>query len=222
MLSLAISVLVAILPWRIKRRILNTFYRCNLSASAYIGISPIINARIAMADNARIGHFNVIKGLQRLEMGRDAKIGNLNYISAVPADSQKHFINESRRQPKLILEECACIVGRHFLDCSNTIRIGAFTTVAGLHTSFFTHGIDVMDATQRSAPIDIGRYCMIGTCSVILKGSKLPDFSILAANSTLQKPYEAPYRLYSGVPATEVKALPQDCAYFTRTREFVE
>ncbi len=220
--KLAMALLVAIFPWRLKRWVLNRFYNCQLEPSARIGLSLVLNTPIAMAENSRIGHLNIIKDLQKLALAQGAAIGNLNYISAVPANSKKHFHDEDNRAPELILGEYASIVGRHFFDCSNRITIGAYAIIAGLRTSFFTHGIDIVNSMQRSAPINIGKHSMVGTCCVLLKGANLPDNSTLAANSTLHKAFQTPYRVYSGVPAAEIKSLPEDSQFFSRTSRFVQ
>lgn len=72
-----------------------------------------------------------------------------------------------------------------------------------------------------SSPVRIGQYCFVGAACVILKGAVLPDFSILAANSTLHRAFDESYGLYSGVPAQRVRALDHDCAYFHRTIGYV-
>ena len=64
--------------------------------------------------------------------------------------------------------ESAAITKNHHIDCTNTIEIGAFSTVAGYQTQFLTHSIDVLENRQHSAPIRIGPYTFVGTNSVVL------------------------------------------------------
>ena len=115
----------------------------------------------------------------------------------------------------------SAIVKGHFFDCNNTIALGHHTLVAGSRTSFFTHGINIAHNKQESAPIRIGNYCMIGACSVVLKGSMLPDCSVLGANSTLHMAFSEPYMLYSGVPARPIAPFDPQSAYFHREIGFV-
>jgi acetyltransferase-like isoleucine patch superfamily enzyme len=61
----------------------------------------------------------------------------------------------------------------------------------------------------------------VGTGCVVLKGARLPDCSVLAAGSSLARPFEETFTLYSGVPAAPVKALDRGCAYFSRATGFV-
>jgi hypothetical protein len=49
----------------------------------------------------------------------------------------------------------------------------------------------------------------------------LPDYSVLGAGSVLQKTYQAPYILYSGVPALAVKTFDTETKFFVRDTGFV-
>jgi acetyltransferase-like isoleucine patch superfamily enzyme len=100
------------------------------------------------------------------------------------------------------------------VDCSGGVTIGAFTTFAGFRSQILTHSIDLETNLQTTGPVSIGKYCFIGTNSVLLMGSRLPDFSVLGAKSLLNKPYEETHWLYAGVPARPVKRLRLDLDYF--------
>src|SRR5207245_5527131 len=86
-------------------------------------------------------------------------------------------------QPQLIVGDHAAITHRHLIDCTDSITIGRFTTVAGHRSQFLTHGIDFEDCVQKAKPIEIGQYCHIGTSCILLPGSRLPDYSMLGAAS---------------------------------------
>jgi acetyltransferase-like isoleucine patch superfamily enzyme len=113
------------------------------------------------------------------------------------------------------------ITKNHHIDCTNLIQIGDFVTVAGYSSQLLTHSINIELNIQDSNPIMIGDYCFVGTSSTILGGSVLPGYSVLGANSLLNKPFVNPYRLYGGNPAKEIKALGHDFKYFTRESGFV-
>ena len=221
MLKNLLFCLLALLPSRIKRAIYNQCLGCSIHPTAFIGLSFVRCGTIVMGPDATIKHFNIIRGLARLEMGEKAKIGNWNTLTALPLDSKKHFQEEKSRYPALIMGPSSAIVKGHFFDCNHTITLGHHTIVAGQGTSFFTHGIDLARNRQASAPIRIGDYGMIGACCVVLKGSALPDCSVLGANSTLHKAFSEPYTLYSGVPAGPVAAFDPHSAYFHRDIGFV-
>ena len=214
--------MLALLPNSLKILILNKFLGCEIDRTASIGLSYLYAKKIKMGPNARIGHFNVIRGLELLELCDSATILTMNSITAASLDRSDQFKDEKDRFPALMMGAHSAIVKKHFFDCNNTIQIGAYSTIAGIGSAFFTHGINVHSNKQESAPIEIGKYCMVSACCVCLKGSKLPDASVLAANSTLHKTFTEPNGLYSGVPAQLVKKLDPEGVYFLRTTGYVD
>lgn len=215
------SLLTLLLPWALRRRLLNLACGYSIAPGTRIGFSVVACSHLRMEPGARIGHLNVIKGA-RLELHECASIGDFNWIAGLPLESPRHFASEIGRDPALCLGRHAALTSRHFLDCSNRIDIGEFTTIAGARSQIVTHAIDLRSSMQVSAPVSIGRYCFVGTGCVVLKGARLPDCSVLAAASSLARAYEEPFTLYSGVPATPVKPLARDSAYFSRARGFVD
>jgi acetyltransferase-like isoleucine patch superfamily enzyme len=79
-----------------------------------------------------------------------------------------------------------------------------------------THEIDLTMGRQTSRPIEIGRYCFIGTDCVVLGGSRLPDYSVLGAKSLLNKRFDETHWLYAGVPCQPIKRLEKSAEYFNR------
>ncbi len=215
------SLLTLLLPWALRRRLLNLACGYSIAPGTRVGFSVVACTHLHMESGARIGHFNVIKGA-RLEMRDNSSIGDFNWIAGLPLESTRHFAAEVGRDPALCLGRHAALTSRHFLDCSNRIGIGEFATIAGARTQILTHAIDLRSNAQVSAPVTIGCYCFVGTACVVLKGARLPDCSVLAAGSSLARAHEEPFTLYSGVPATPVKALERDGAYFSRVRGFVD
>ena len=174
-----------------------------------------------MDAGARIGNLTLCKGISLLKMSENSSIGNLNWITGFPADDHSFFTADVGRRPELILGAHAAVTTRHFIDCTNSVRIGKFTTFAGARSQMLTHSIDLFESRQSSKPITIGEYCFVGTGCVLLSGSALPDYSVLGASSVLNKNYTDPYFLYAGNPAKPVKQLPREMAYFTRPTGFV-
>jgi acetyltransferase-like isoleucine patch superfamily enzyme len=219
--ALAVSMLSLLLPWPIRRWLLRTLCNYSIPRDARIGLSIIGCTSLRMGASSRIGHFNVVKGIG-VTLGENALIGEFNWISGLPADNRRHFREETDRLPALTVERHAALTSRHYIDCSNLVHIGEFTTVAGTRSQILTHAIDVRRNRQLSAPVHVGRYCFVGTGCVILKGSRLPDYSVLAANSCLSRSFEETFGLYSGVPATRVRDLDRDALYFHRQQGFVD
>lgn len=214
-------IILAILPSKLKILVYNEFLNCDIHPTARLGFSYIKVKSIKMGPNTTIKSLCLIKNLELLEMGAKASIGRFNKISAMPLSEKRNFQSETNRFPALIMGRNAAIVSHHYFDCNNQITIGDFTIVAGSGTAFFTHSINIEKNLQETLPIEIGKYCLISSRCVIVKGAKLPDYSVLGANSMLHKTYTEPYCLYSGVPAVPIKQYDPNSAYFTRTVGFV-
>ncbi|WP_445371850.1 acyltransferase [Methylomonas sp. HW2-6] len=219
-----ISLVVIFLPWFLKRRIYSWLFKYELAPSSSIGLSWIFVDKLSMADGAKIGSLNAVKGLSRLELGSFSSIGNLNWISAFPANSNsEHFKHQvGNRLPDLILGEHAAITNRHLIDCTNRVEIKRFSTFAGFRSTILTHSIDLRSCRQSSEPVSIEEYCFIGSGCILLGGTSIPAKSILAAGSTINKKMDVPCALYGGTPARFVKNLEEsEFAYFRRSTGFV-
>lgn len=218
---IAISLFTMILPWTIRRRILNGVFGYQISNSARIGFSLVLCKKLVMSPHSSIRHLTFIGGFEELRLGEWAIVGNLNWINGMPLSATDFFSDDKERYPALILEEHSAMTARHIVDCSNRVTIGAFSTLAGFRTQILTHSIDVTLSRQMTAPVFIGRYCFVGTSCILLKGAQLPDCSVLAAGSVLSSREQQPYGLYSGVPAKRSKELDPELLYFKRTEGFV-
>jgi hypothetical protein len=212
---------VVLLPWPLKRWCLTTFWKFQIDPTARIGLAWIFPHRLIMGPRSRIGHMTLCKSLSLLRLDERASIGRGNWITGFPAGPSKHFAHQPDRRPELIIERHAAITNRHLIDCTNSVTVGEFSTMAGFASQILTHSIDLEHSRQSSEPIHIGAHCFIGTNCVLLGGSSLPDRSVLGAKSLLNKAYSEPLHLYAGVPARPIKSLPADWKYFLRTDGFV-
>lgn len=200
---------------------MNLLFGYRIHPTARIGFSVICPKHLEMGPQSYIGNLTLCKGLELLRMEESSLIGNLNWISGFPANDDRFFSSEKGRRPELILGSNAAITTRHYIDCTNSVIVGEFTTVAGARSQLLTHSIDLYESRQASKPITIGKYCFVGTASILLGGSALPDYSVLGASSMLNKAFAETYFLYAGNPASPVKSLSQDMAYFRRAKGFV-
>jgi acetyltransferase-like isoleucine patch superfamily enzyme len=215
--------LTVVLPWPLKRRVLQCWHGYQLHPSARLGWAWVFPRELVMGESARIDHFTVAIHLERMELGAHATIGRGNWITGFPKDSSGlHFRHQPDREPVLVMGEHSAVTKHHHLDCTARIDIGAFATIAGYQSQFLTHSIDLHANRQHAEPIRIGRYCFVGTRCVVLGGAGLPDRSVLGAASLLNKTFEETGTLYGGSPARPLKQLPPDSAYFHRTQGFVE
>ncbi len=213
--------LSALLPWEWRRSFLEKQFGFQIHPTARLGLCWLAPSHLVMAEGSSIGHLTVVKNLELLQLGAHATIGRGNWITGFPLGNSPHFATEVDRHPQLIIGEHSAITHRHLFDCTNTITIGRFTTIAGFQSQFLTHTIDLQESRQTSRPISLGDYCFVGTNCVALGGSSLADYCVLGAKSLLNKVQSANYRLYGGVPAKDLGELPRDAAYFLRTQGFV-
>lgn len=219
---LFLKFLTFLLPWPIRRIILVRIFKYEIHPSARIGLSWIYPKKLVMGSDSNIGHFNVAVHLDLISIGKNSSIARGNWITGFPTNTNsKHFSHQIDRKSSLIIGQHSAITKNHHIDCTNIIQIGNFVTVAGYSSQLLTHSINIELNIQDSSPITIGDYCFVGTASTILGGANLPSYSVLGANSLLNKPYLIPYRLYAGNPAKEIKELPMDYKYFTRVSGFV-
>lgn len=215
------AALLLILPWRLRRIMLIAFFGYKIHSTARIGFSIICPERLEMDPGSRIRSLTVCKGISLLKMGEKSSIGSLNWITGFPAGDRAFFVADVERRPELVLGAEAAITTRHYIDCTNSVQIGRYTTFAGARSQILTHSIDLHECRQSSKPVTIGEYCFVGTGCVLLAGSMLPDHSVLGASSMLNKRYSEPYFLYAGNPARAIKPLAKDMAYFKRLTGFV-
>lgn len=211
-----LALLAPVLPWGIRRGIYHRVLGFDIAPAARIGIAFVLPGHLRMGEGAVIGHFTIIRSLDRVEMGREARIGTFNWIFGMPSNSGAFFADEPDRLPVLRMGEGSALTSRHIVDCTNLVEIGAFATVAGFRSQLLTHGIDIATNQQRSAPIVIGDYAMVGSGVIVLKGARLGRGSVVGAGSVLRGALDEEYTLYAGNPAAAVKALDPQSAYFLR------
>ena len=211
-----------LLPWCLKRRLLNSIKGFEGSKEAYIGLSFVNPQILVLKPGSNIGHFNVVINLDKLVLNENSSIGRSNWITGFPTKSDsRHFAHDKGRESELIIGKESAITKNHHLDCTNAIHIGDFVTIAGYNSQLLTHSIDIYECRQDSHPIMIGDYCFVSTDVNILGGSVLPAYSVLAAGAVLNKIYAEEWKLYGGVPAKPIKDISKDAKYFNRKIGFV-
>ena len=211
-----------LMPWFIKRRLLKLFFGYQLHPTAYIGYSWIFPKQLIMEAHSKIGHLNVAVHLDLVQLQEYSSVSRSNWITGFSSGtSSKHFKHQPQRSSQFLLGRHSAITKNHHLDCTNILKIGDFTTIAGYQSQFLTHSIDVFSNRQDSEPIIIGDYCFVSTSVSVLGGAVLPDCSVLGAKSLLNKKYEETWRLYAGVPARPIKVISEDAQYFKRETGFV-
>ena len=221
MMKVAFQITLFVLPWPVRRYILQKALGFHFDPGAKIGLSVLLCRELRMGANASIGHLTLVKGLDQLIMFNNARLGNLNWVTATSAGNPRHFVDQVMRTPRFVIGAHAAVTHRHLIDCTDCVELGDYTTFGGWGSQILTHSIDIRTSQQRAAPVKIGRYCFVGTRVIVLKGSVLPAFSVLSAGSVLAHAFKEEYTLYSGVPATKTATLERSAEYFSRTEGFI-
>lgn len=98
------------------------------------------------------------------------------------------------------------------IKCYRNIKIGQYTSITSesqiFDTNFhFMRNIETGEVKQLSLPIIIGDCCWIGNRTSIMKGTILPDYTIVSSNSFVSKDYSSlnSYSIIGGSPAKLLK-----------------
>lgn len=95
--------------------------------------------------------------------------------------------------------------------CSKEIYIGTELlaswniTIMDTDSHYFVN-CNTGEFNEISKSIYIGKHCFIGSASTLLKGSKLPNYSVVASHALITSCFDQEKALYAGVPAKLVKS----------------
>jgi acetyltransferase-like isoleucine patch superfamily enzyme len=166
---------------------------------------------VSMGVDSRIGRWNLLKNMRMVSIGEHASVGRMNVFSSHPVYKRLY-------PDGAVLEVGAhsFVTSRHQFDCSGSVAIGEYSSVAGHETKIVTHSIDVRRDAQAARPVRIGARSFVGARCLLLGGAVLPDRSVLAAGSVLARAREeGEPGLWAGVPA--VLHGPIEGAWFERS-----
>ena len=222
LLHLLVSGVATVLPWSAKRFVYRILLGHDVHEGARVGFSLVVVGHLELGDGAQIGHLNLIRNCDEVRLGDHATIGNLNWINAVPSGATDLFESAPNRRTVLDLGPHSAITFGHFVDCSDVVELAEFATIGGYRSQIMSHSVDLEQGIQTTAPVRFGAYSFLGTGAVVLQGADLCHHAVVGAGSMLRDIETKPYSLYSGVPATYVKELPEDWGYFTRTVGYID
>lgn len=175
-----------------------------IGSQVRIGYSLVLVDRLVLQGTTHIGHFNLLR-LRRLVMRQGAYMGRCNVINgpiSVSLAERAAIGNNNKivRGPRnlvtsgpacLRMGELAKITSRHRLDCTTSVSMGAFSTMAGTSSELWTHGY-VHDQTgpgryRIDGQVRIGHNVYIGSASVITAGVTIADGVIIGAGTTVAR-----------------------------------
>lgn len=221
--KILLQICLFVFPWGIRRRVLSYFFNFKIDQTAKIGFSIFLCDELILEPYSTILHFVFVKNINKLHLRTHAKLGGFNFLSGFNTRNTNVFKHVTERKCEFILGVHTRVTSKHFFDCNGGIYIGDYTTIAGAGSEILTHSIDIYKNMQDVSPVSIGKYCFVGTKSILLKGAILPDYSVLAGGSVLVHNYLQPYTVYGGNPAKPIKDLTGvEVGYFNRTQGNVD
>lgn len=152
-----------------------------LAMNSRVGFGNIVfNDKCILRKGSYIGHLNLIRGPLCIILLDKAGIGNRNKIIRA-----KKGVVWGRSIFKLGV--WSKITSEHVIDCTRSVILGDYTTLAGCRSQVWTHGyIHAPQGLERfrvDGSIRIGNNVYIGSSSVINSGVKIND-GITVGSST--------------------------------------
>ena len=223
LLSFLIQSVCFLFPFCLRRIFLNTLLAFQIHPTAKIGFSYLFADKVIIGEHAVIGSLTLVRRLKELRLDKYARLGNMNWVSGGQKENSGFFLHRLDRYPCLILEKHAAITGHHRIDATDSVQVGAYSTIAGYHTQILTHSINISKCRQDCVSIKVGSYCFIGTRCILLAGSRIPDYSVIGAGAVVTaNSLKEKYMFYGGVPARPIRKLSTSTGYFLRTKGFVD
>jgi UDP-3-O-[3-hydroxymyristoyl] glucosamine N-acyltransferase len=176
----ALVALVALLPAGKLKNFLLRRLGWAIGEGAHIGPCLILNLdRVEIGSTAYVGSFSVIRDLAVLTLGDHAIVGHWNWVSA------SKVLGQAGAPRQLNLGAHSAITSRHYIDCSGGIRIGTHTTIAGVRSTFVTHGISWKSSSQTFSDIEIGDYCLISSNVHVAPGTVVGNRVVVGMGATI-------------------------------------
>jgi acetyltransferase-like isoleucine patch superfamily enzyme len=224
---LFVLALIAPLPSFLMRPCYRLFFGYQIGKRVHFGFSIIDAAECQIEDDVRIGHLNVIIGVQKLTMGDHVRIGQLNIIrggeevrlgrySEIMRMNEINSIPEPDAvnpvEPRFLLGAGSIITAGHKIDFTDRVDIGRRTIIGGRNSSLWTHN------RQRTRPITIGEFAYVGSEIRMAPGSSIPSRCIVGIGSVITSEIDAEEWLIAGVPAKPIKELGSEDRFLIERR----
>jgi acetyltransferase-like isoleucine patch superfamily enzyme len=198
-LSIALELACWLLPASRRKNWLLTKFGHTVASTAHIGPTITVGvAKFTIGEHVRIGLLNVFRGMSTVWLEDYVIIDSFNWISANPLYQQL-----DPEAGTLFMGIKSRVGSRCYIDCSGTIVIRAFGAVGGVRCVLQSHQPDLEHNRQSAGRITVGDHAWVASCAVMLKGSSLPEKSLLAANATMtpSSAEDGKSGLYVGSPA---------------------
>ena len=202
-----VIVILALFPTWAVRGLVNKMGH-SISPGAKVGFSFIACRELKMAKNTRIGHLNFIKVLT-VAMHENAHIGTRNVMRGpIDIDLADTGVIGNRniisRAPLGVTSGPAClrlgalskITADHTVDCTRSVILGDYTTLAGKGSQIWTHGYVHEESGAGRYRVDgavtLGNNVYIGTRALITGGVTIADHASVGAGVVVTRDLDEP------------------------------
>lgn len=207
------------LPSVLKVFLLRYVLGMRIGKGVRIGFSLIYPRKAEIGDRTRIGHFNLIGGMQHLQIGEDVVIGHFNILLGGREVNLGHgaligrfneinsILNPLVRgspDPALHIGRRALVTAWHKIDFTDRVELGDGVVFAGRLSNIWTHN------RQDVGPVSIGSRCYVGSGIQMVPGSRVGCECVVGLGAIISKPFDAERVLLAGVPARVIKELDED------------
>ncbi len=185
-----------------------------IERGSQIGISIFFRIdKVVLGRDSRIGSGNVIRSLAKLQLGESSRLGQWNWVSAATP------LRAAGAAAQLVLGDHSALTSRHYVDASGGVTIGNHSTIAGVRTTFITHGIDWRTSEQTFRGIKIHDYCLLSSNLKLTPGTTVQSRVVVGMGAVLSGTLSEG-SLYISERATAVRTeLNGD--YFSRDTGFI-
>lgn len=207
------GLLLLIFPTRLARPVVNALGNL-IAPGARVGFSLLLCDQLILSPGARVGHLNFVK-IRRVRLREHAKLGHMNICRGPMSFRLEQYSmignrNTILRAPEgatygpaqLWLGRLAKITAKHHLDCTLSIRLGDFSTLAGSGSQVWTHGYVHAEEGPKRYRVDgsviIGRNVYLGSSIVVTGGVKISDGVSVGVGTCVTKHLTKPGFYISG------------------------
>ena len=139
--------------------------------------------RLVLKDASYIGRNNLIKGPISIVLREQAAIGNMNKIL------RGRLGLVTYGPSNLSLGKLSKITSNHYIDCTSSVFLGDFSTIAGISCQLWTHSyIHELLGSNRyriDGSIRIGNNVYIGSACVITAGVSIASGVVIGAGTSV-------------------------------------
>jgi acetyltransferase-like isoleucine patch superfamily enzyme len=196
----SLTTLAFLLPFqRLKIRLLNLLGH-DIHPTVLIGICLVRHVRrFELAEGARIGHFNVFRDLDLVQLGHGSRIIYFNqFMSGITLEDREH----SSLHRTLRMAENSHIVTSHVFDCAGGVIVGEDCWITGIRSTILSHAFDPEAGEIMLESVELKKGAIIATSCTLLPGSVVGEGALLAAGSAVWTRQQlSAGHVHGGVPA---------------------